>query len=255
MANRWVREIKPPSSSSAEGNISQGLPPIPSLEVVYLTDPDILAAVLPPPLTPPAEPRVHARVTDIDLKFGDFRYKEMVGYFAVDAVYDGVTGEYPLLIPIDLESAVSISREKHGEPKKLAQIELTRDGNHVEGRITRNGVTFIEIVGDIDRTLPTPAPYATSQWWFKFLPAVSGSGFDAGPLLVRYDQVRTPVTVENVVGKLVLRDEPTAPVVDLPILETVSITWTTRSSKGQAKLVGPVDPVAFEPFAHSRYDH
>ncbi|KPM54474.1 acetoacetate decarboxylase [Frankia sp. CcI49] len=253
MGNRWVRTIE--KSSEAESNVGAGLPPIPSLEVVYLTDPARLAEVLPPPLTPPAQPRVHVRVTDIDLHFGEYHYKELVGYFAVDAVYDGVTGEYPLLIPIDLESAISISREKHGEPKKLANLELTRDGDHVEGRIERNGVTFVEIVGDVTETLPVPEPYPATQWWFKFLPAVSGSGFDGDPLLVRFDQVRTPVTVERVEGKLVLRDEPTAPVVDLPVLETVSITYTTRSSANKASVVGPVDPVAFEPYAFSRYDH
>ncbi|MDT3444222.1 MULTISPECIES: acetoacetate decarboxylase family protein [unclassified Pseudofrankia] len=254
MANRWVHEVKKLSDGEQQ-DLGAGLPPIPSLEVVYLTDPDVLAALLPPPLTPPAEPRVHVRVSDIDLMFGAHRYKEMVGFLAVDAVYDGVTGEYPLLIPIDLESALAISRERNGEPKKLADIELTRSGDHVEGRITRNGVTFVEIVGDVTGALPVPEPYPSSQWWYKFMPAVSGTGFDGDPLLVRYDQVRTPVTVEKVEGKLVLRDEPTAPIVDLPMLETVSITWTTRSSKARTSVVGPVDPVAFEPFAHSRYDH
>ncbi|OAA27807.1 acetoacetate decarboxylase [Frankia sp. EI5c] len=253
MGNRWVRDVE--KSSAAESNVGGGLPPIPSLEVVYLTDPEVLAAVLPPPLTPPAEPRVHVRVTDIDLRFGEYHYKELVGYLAVDAGYDGVTGEYPLLIPIDLESAISISRERNGEPKKLAELALTRDGSHVEGRIARNGVTFVEIVGDVTEALPVPAPYPATQWWFKFAPAVSGSGFDSDPLLVRFDQVRTPVTVERVEGKLILRDEPTAPIVDLPVLETVSITYTTRSSSNRASVVGPVDPVAFEPFSFSRYDH
>ncbi|ONH49682.1 acetoacetate decarboxylase [Frankia sp. CcI49] len=253
MGNRWVRIEE--KKSETEAGFAAGLPPLPSLEVVYRTDPAVLASVLPPPLTPPAEPRVHVRVTDIDLTFGDFHYKELVGYFAVDAVHDGVTGEYPLLIPIDLESAISISREKHGEPKKLAEIELTRDGDHVEGRISRNGVSFIEIVGDVTEILDVPGPYPATQWWYKFMPAVSGAGFDGDPLLVRYDQTRSPATVEKVEGKLVLRDEPTAPVIDLPVLETVSITYTTRSSTGRASVVGPVDPVAFEPFAYARYDH
>ena len=40
---------------------------------------------------------------------------------------------------------LSISREKFGEPKKLCEIEMVRDGNHVEGRIaflqTEIGIT------------------------------------------------------------------------------------------------------------------
>jgi acetoacetate decarboxylase len=246
--NRWVRA---PATDTGRGAFH---PSLPSLEVAYFTDPDVLAAVLPPPLQPPAEPRVHARVTEIDLQFGPHRHQERVAYFAVDAEYEGETGEYPLLMPIDLEPAVAISREKFGEPKKLAEIDFAREGNHVEARVTRHGVTFIEIIGDVVETLPTPPAYDARQWWFKFLPALSGSGFDAGPTLIRVDQVRTPESVERVEGKLVLRDLPSCPVVDLPVLETESIRWTVRTSTHEPSVVGDVDPVAFEPFSFARYD-
>ncbi|HVN50210.1 MAG TPA: acetoacetate decarboxylase family protein [Acidimicrobiales bacterium] len=247
--NRWVTD---PSTSTPGG--SDFHPVLPSLEVVYRTDPDVLAAVIPPPLEPPDEPRVHARVTEIHLEFGDFVHQERVGYFAVDAVYDGQLGEYPMLMPIDLEPAVSISREKFGEPKKLAAIEFGREGDHVEASVTRQDVTFLEIVGDVVETLPTPEPYPAVQWWFKFMPATVGSGFDAGPFLIRVDQVRSPQLLERVEGKLVLRDLPSCPVVDLPIVETESIHWTVRTATHEPTLIGLVDPVAFEPYSHSRYD-
>ncbi len=248
--NRWVNPDLTWRPAGGEG------PLLPSLEAVYLTDPEALAAVLPPPLVPPAEPRVHARITDIDLPLPDGgRYQELVGYFAVDCTYEGGPGEYPLLIPIDLESAVAISRERFGEPKKLAEITMSRDGDHVAGTISRHGVTFIELVGDVAGALEVPDPYPARQFWYKFLPAVDGRGFDAGPLLVRVDQVRSPVSRERVEGKLVLRDSATAPVTDLPLEELVSIEWTTRRSTIDPVVVGPVDPEAFLPFAAARYDH
>ena len=194
--NRWVRE--PPTGGGSDFH-----PSLPSLEVRYLTDPAVLAAVLPPPLEPPDEPRVHARVTEIKLEFGDYRYEERVGYFAVDAVHDGQLGEYPLLMPIDLEPAVAISREKFGEPKKLADLDFSRDGSKVAASITRQGVTFLEIAGDVVETLATPEPYPAVQWWFKFLPALVGEGFDYGPVLIRVDQVRTHSSLERVEGTLV----------------------------------------------------
>ena len=80
--NRWVQPVTDAPASS----LTNSVPPLPSIEVVYRTDPDALAAVLPPPLQPPAEPRVHVRITDIDLTFGEYRHKELVAYFAVDAV-------------------------------------------------------------------------------------------------------------------------------------------------------------------------
>jgi acetoacetate decarboxylase len=248
--NRWVSNATWRPSETPEGPI------LPSLEAVYLTDPALLAAVLPPPLEAPPEPRVHVRATTIDLALPNgYRHQEKVGFFAVDALYEGTLGEYPLMIPIDLESAVAISRERFGEPKKLAEIEMEREGSHVSASISRHGVAFIEMAGDVAADLPVPKPYAATQFWFKFLPAVDGPGFDAGPLLVRVDQVRTPVTVERVEGKLVLRDVATAPVADLPVEEMVSLTWTTRKSSVKPSVVGPVDAEAFAPFAFARYDH
>jgi acetoacetate decarboxylase len=248
--NRWVADAQWRPASTPEG------PVLPSLEAVYLTDPGLVASVLPPPLEAPPEPRVHVRITNIDLDLpGGHHYQEKVGFFAVDAVYDGKLGEYPLLIPIDLESAVAISRERFGEPKKLADIEMARDGQHVEGSISRHGTTFIEMAGDVAETLPVPEPYEATQFWFKYLPAVEGPGFDAGPLLVRVDQVRTPITLERIEGKLVLRDVATAPVADLPVEELVSLTWTTRKSSVHPVLVGEVDAEAFAPYAFARYDH
>jgi acetoacetate decarboxylase len=245
---RWVQE------PSGEAPLTTGMPSLPNLEVVYLTDPDALAEVVPAPLTAGPEPRVHVRITDIDLTFGEHRYKELVAFFAVDAVLDGEPGEYPLLIPIDLEHAVSISRERFGEPKKLCDIALTRaDDGRIHGSVARHGVTFIEINGRVTGDLPVPAPYPARQFWFKCSPAVEGIGFDGDPLLVRMEQVRKPERVESIEGELVLRELASCPVVDLPIISTVSIQWVRRSSESRPKVVGPVDPVTFARHVPVRY--
>src|SRR3954453_17224828 len=123
--NRWVREV---TDSAGHGGGGFPMPSFPNLEVAYLTAPAALAAALPPCFEPPDEPRVHARVTKIELEFGEVKHREMVGYFAVEAKYNGKTGHVPLAIPIGLEAAGSISREKFGEPKKLADITLEREG-------------------------------------------------------------------------------------------------------------------------------
>jgi acetoacetate decarboxylase len=245
---RWVQE------PAAESALTTGMPSLPNLEVVYLTDPAALAEVIPAPLTLPEQPRVHVRITDIDLTFGEHRHKELVAFFAVDAVLDGDQGEYPLLIPIDLEPAVAISRERFGEPKKLCDMSLTRgaDGS-VHGSVARQDVTFIEINGRVTGDLPVPAPYPARQFWFKFMPAVEGIGFDGEPLLVRMEQVRKPERVEEVDGELILRELASCPVVDLPILQTVSIQWVQRSSENKPKVVGPVDPSGFARHVAVRY--
>ncbi len=238
---RWVEDAAPPARTGAHAG-----PAIPNLEVTYLTDPDVVAEVLPMPLEAPPEPHVHVRICDINIVHGDFVHRERVGWFGVDAMWNGRMGEYPLLIPIDLEPALAISREKFGEPKKLAEIELIREGDHVRGSITRQGVTFIEIIGDVAEKLPTPEPQENTQFWFKFLPAAVGTGLDAGPFLVTLDQVRTHESRERVDGKLELRDLPGCPVIDLPILETVAIYWSVRSAVNTYSFHGQVgDPDDF----------
>jgi acetoacetate decarboxylase len=249
--NRWVTD---PADQPAGGG-SHELPPISSLEVVYKSDPSLMRGVVPPPLALAPDANVHLRFTDIDLDFGSFKWKEHVGWFGVDVTHEGQRGEYPLIIPIDLERAVAISREKHGEPKKLADITIERHGADVNASMTRQNVTFAEVMGTVTGSLPVPDAYKTSQFWFKFMPAVSGRGFDSDVLLVQVDQVRTPVSVESVDAKVVLRDLPSAPLADLPVEELVSVQWTSRRVTTKPRVVGPVDPVAFEPFAAARYDH
>ena len=128
---------------------------------------------------PRRDAKVHLRFTDIDLDFGSFRWQEKVGWFGVDVTYEGLAGEYPLLIPIDLEKAVAISRERHGEPKKLAEITIERDGDDVRASMTRHGVTFAEVVGTVTGARPCPSRYDTRQFWFKFMPAVPAAASTA----------------------------------------------------------------------------
>jgi acetoacetate decarboxylase len=247
--NRWVVEPADPHPGGVE------LPPIASLEVVYRSAPDLVRAVVPPPLAAADDAKVHLRFTDIDLDFGGgISWREHVGWFGVDVTHQGQAGEYPLLIPIDLEKAIAISRERHGEPKKLAQVSIERTGNEVRASMTRLDVTFAEVSGTVTGPAAVPQPYETRQFWFKFMPAVTGRGFDGDVLLVQCDQVRTPVTVEEVDAKVVLRDLASAPLADLPVEELVSVIWTTRQATTSPRIIGPVDSTAFEPFAAARYD-
>ena len=102
---------------------------------------------------------------------------------------------------------------------------------------------------------PVPEAYDTRQFWFKFMPAVAGRGFDGDVLLVQVDQTRTPVTVEAVDAKVVLRDLAVGPARRPPCRGArCRCQWTTRRATTAPRVVGPVDPVAFEPFAAARYD-
>src|SRR5947207_2683746 len=108
-----------------------------TLVATYLTDPDVIAAVLPPPIEPGSEPQVKVTIATVDISgyptFG-------AGSFSVRARHEGTDGYYALLMPMTTEQSVIGGRETFGEPKKLGQVTLERDGDRVTGRISRMGV-------------------------------------------------------------------------------------------------------------------
>src|SRR6476659_884899 len=168
--NRWIQEPEP-----VHGGQTVPYPANLRLEVTYLTDPDVHASVLPPPLTAPPEPRVRVHFTRIEV---NGKLHEIVNSFLLDAMYGDTLGQFCAVMPIDLETAVTPSRETYGEPKKLAQLECEREGDHIRASVTRQGVTIFFNDTATTEKLPVPDPYEVVQFWYKFLPAVSGEGFD-----------------------------------------------------------------------------
>ena len=77
--------------------------------------------------------------------------------FGVKATYDGVEGIYLITMPMTTEQSVIGGRETFGEPKKLAQISLERDGDDLVGTVARMGVTIIELRGTVTAEVDPPA--------------------------------------------------------------------------------------------------
>jgi len=222
------------------------------LTAVFETDADVVAAVLPPPLEPAAEPLVRVTIATVDLGrnlpvFG-------AGTFAVACRHEGVEGSYPLVMPMTTEQAVIGGRETFGEPKKLAEMGLTRDGDRVRGYAARMGVTFLEVTGHVVGTLPTTPDRRRTDFYFKFLPAPDGKGFDSDPALVYCHRDETTRKVERVDGEVVLRDSRFDPVADLPVRGIREIELAERSSVQRGVIHSRVPADWIEPYAHQRYD-
>ncbi|MBO4254948.1 acetoacetate decarboxylase family protein [Streptomyces griseorubiginosus] len=237
---------------AAARTASARLPDIWSTGVVALweTDPDALAAVLPPPLKPTGRPLVRVNISKVDLP----GYPLGAGSFAVAASHGGVDGWYPLVMPMTHERALTGGREVFGEPKKLGEVRVDRDGSAVRAWMARHDIAFVEVRGRVGETLPPPEPSRKTDFYFKFLPAVDGSGFDADPVLVhcvRHEKVRR---LERVTGDVVLRDSMYDPVADLPVLGLLDITIGEKTSDQRGKVVERVGGEALLPYVHQRYD-
>ncbi len=223
-----------------------------SLTASYETDPDLIAAVLPPPLSPSDQPLVRVSVATVDL--GEGRPPFGAGTFAVRATHGDTVGYYPLVMPMTTEQSVIGGRETFGEPKKLGQVELVRDGDAITGTFTRLGVTFVEIVGRVTGRLEPPPDVERVDFYLKFLRAPDGHGLDQDASLVYCRRTDTTRELESVEGEITLRESPFDPVADLPVRRIVSLTVGQKRSVQRGEIVARVPAADVLPYVHQRYD-
>jgi len=195
----------------------------PKLVITYRTDPDKVAALLPPGIEPGAEPIV-------------------------------TIGVYCVPILDDQEAAIFNSKEINGQPKFPCTTRYFRFGDAVEATATHQGYTFLEFRGRSTGTVdPEPGDREENEWWLKYSRAVGGAEgeWDYPPHVVRVRQVSEQVHVEELDGTLTLRDSPWDPHTELlPMREQLSARLITSAHKArEITNAGPLDPVAFWPHA------
>jgi acetoacetate decarboxylase len=222
-----------------------------AVTALWLTDPEIVAAVLPPPLEPGTEPLVRLTITTVKMPglpaFG-------AGWFGVQARHRDRVGEYPLFMPMTTEQSVLGGRDTYGEPKKMGEVWARRDGDRVEAGIARMGFTVCEVRGRISERRQ-PYEKAKVDFWFKLSPSAERPGeLDQDPLLVYGEKTEKARLHEAIDGEVILKDSPLDPIADLAIREMVDLNWTERSSTQVGRVVRTVPREALVPYLHQRYD-
>jgi acetoacetate decarboxylase len=157
-------------------------------------------------------------------------------------------------MPMTTEQAVIGGRETFGEPKKLADISLTRDGDAVRGSFTRMGTTFVEITGTITGEQPPTPDRTRTSFYFKFLPSPTGKGFDGDPMLLYCRRDEKTRTLWSVDGEVTLGESRFDPVADLPVRQLRSIELAERSSIQTGEVMTTVPADWITPYVHQRYD-
>jgi acetoacetate decarboxylase len=221
----------------------------PLLKLVYRTDPECIADLLPPGLTPGRAPHVHINIYCVPVN-GEPEFGVST---KVPADYDGREGCYSLGLGIDQESAIFISREINGQPKFPCSIRYFRLGDTVDASCTHQGYTFLEFTGDVVGTIGDPAgEYTEHEWWIKVSRAVAGAEkeYDFPPRVVRVTTVNDTAHAEALDGNLVLRDSPWDPYTELlPMREQLSARLVTPIHRArEIALEGELDPIAFWPY-------
>jgi acetoacetate decarboxylase len=238
----------PTAQGSPQGNPGDILN-WPMLKLVYRTDPDKVAALLPPGFSSASDPLVTLTVYNFPVQ----NEPELGLVMNVAANYDGIEGEYCLGYAIDQEQAVYISREHWGQPKYLADIRYFRLMDQVEARVTHKGYSFVEFKGAVSTTDEPGEIIEANEWWIKCARAVTmqPNEYDYPPHVVRvYAKYRTAFR-QSLEGELVLRESPWDPLAQaLPMLEQVdAYLWWPEFLDRQITLAGPLDEEGFWPFA------
>ena len=223
-----------------------------SIAAIYETDPDVVAAVLPPPLQPDGEPLATISVAYI----GRSNALQPFGAtgLAVRARYENLQGNYALTMPMSTDSAVIFGRELYGEPKKVAEIAVTRNGDEVIGTCTRHGITYVELRGTITEDLPTGESPETSQFYFKYMPAPDGNGFDNDPVLVRVRHSGRTRYTARLDGEVILRESPHDPVVDIPVRRLVSMVYSEGDTYTHGEILTRIPGESFLPYMFGKAD-
>ncbi|TXS94029.1 acetoacetate decarboxylase [Parahaliea maris] len=224
----------------------------PMLKIVYRTDPDKIAALLPPGIEPGKDPHVNLTIYNFPVpdepEFGIVT--------TVNADYNGIEGEYTLGYGIDQESAIFISQETNGQPKYPCTTEYYRLGPQVSARCTHQGYTFVEFKGVSKGENVSQGEWEQNEWWIKVSRAVGvmpdpARGYDFPPHVVHVRSKYGTAWKEEVQGELVLRDSPWDPLASrLPMREQVSAhLWWPIFLDREITLAGKLDPEGFMPFA------
>jgi acetoacetate decarboxylase len=240
---------------SNETSVPQGNPGDivnwPMLKVVYRTDPAKLAALLPPGIE--TGPNANVNVTIYNFPVPDEPEYGIV--VTVDAVYDGIEGEYTIGYGIDQESAIFGSQEMNGQPKYPCDTTFYRLGPQVTAKCSHQGYTFVEFKGLSTGPCEPLPDFDQHEWWVKVSRAVSiggpATGYDFPPHVVHVNSRYGTAHREEVQGELVLRDSPWDPLkTELPMLEQLSAhLWWPIFLGREVTLAGPLDPDGFLPFA------
>lgn len=113
------------------------------LNLFWETNPEAIAALLPPPLKPAARPVVAAFIAYYPKTNFSLPYNESAVF--IRASYKGEEGYYCLSMPVNNDMAMAGGRENWGYPKKMANFEFSREGDTVTGYTERHGIKFMQV--------------------------------------------------------------------------------------------------------------
>jgi acetoacetate decarboxylase len=233
----------------------------------WLTQPEIIERLLPPPLKPAGIPIASAFVANYPRTSFGPPYNEAALFLL--AQYEEVLGNYCLAMPVTGDMAMAGGREKFGFPKKMAQqIQLNQTNGETHGLVERNGVRFFELKFKPDEEAVDENFKAMIQqgfgfhqdsgagsYLFKCFQAPDGQSFDYPPRLIRQVTVFRPKTIEWGLVQIKLTPSECDPWYEVEVVQPIGAMRTIGDNTMlPGQVLAEVDPVEFAPYAFTRWD-
>jgi len=220
------------------------------VNVDFLTEPEFVASVLPPPLEPADTPRVTAMVGRWQSNcVGDF----FGGAIYVAARHDGIDGDYVLAMFMDGDIPTIYGRELFGEPKKLATSGVYRRGDHFTGWVDRGGVRLIELNIDVPEDLG-PSQAEGVNFNFKARPASNGVGLEEDAILTRATFQASFRVARTGSARMVLRGTVHDPLDEIPVVSIIRGRFVECDLIARCESIATVPAETFAPYHHGRND-
>ncbi|HIF91838.1 MAG: acetoacetate decarboxylase family protein [Myxococcales bacterium] len=227
------------------------------IRCVYETDAEVAQAVVPRPLEVHVASEICVSFTSIATPITpDVTVEVRSVHFGVHVEYDSKPGCYLLTVPMSSERLVLLSRERYGEPAKLADVEFGEGGasDTFCASATRKGIRYLAATG---RRLEELGPRRVTEYGycFKAFPGcLPSKGFDQDPQLVRLELDFDFTRGWRLEGGIQLVDSPFDPVADLPVRRIVEFEYAEGTLASSGRVLRPVPGDWLMPFIHQRYD-
>jgi acetoacetate decarboxylase len=220
------------------------------LSVEFLTRPEIVGRLLPPPLVPADEPLVSAMVGRWQSNcVGDYDG----GAIYVSASHEGVEAAYVLAMYMSTDQAIIFGRDVFGEPKKQSTSGLNRAGSRMTGWIHR-GVRLIDIEADLT-TDNGPVETSGANFNFKAQPASDGSGLEDDAILTFAEFDMSLTTSLSGTGTVRLGGTIHDPLDEIEVVEVRQATYIEGTLAARCRSIARTPADEFLPFAYGRLDY
>jgi acetoacetate decarboxylase len=189
------------------------------VRATYETDREIIDALLPQPLVGLERPEIWLQMVHVAMHRTEDNTIEIGALtMTVPCTHEGKPGAYCFHMAMEGESVVTSGRERFGEPKKIAETNFERNGDHLRATCTRHGITYFEVEGTIGEKIDEPLQFEEHLFCYKGMASIDTPGrFDGDVFLTQLNWHRNYSDRRSFDGKLTLRESPYDPVADIPV--------------------------------------